>query len=144
MALEQAKCSNCGGPIGLVGSMYRCEYCKSAYFPPVQCKVNGDGTAGTSTTWSSSSTTQTSSTWSTRSSNSTSGTTWSSSTTTLPMSEEEKRAHWEWMEREQRRIEKENRHRKVEAIAEAVLMWTIVSIAGFCIVLLLNLFAGGH
>ena len=145
MALEQAKCSNCGGPIGLVGSMYRCEYCKSAYFPPVQCEVNGDGGAGTSS--SSTLTTRTSSTWSTRStrsSYSTSGTTWSSSTTTLPMSEEEKQAHWEWMEREQRRIEKENRHRKVEAIAEAVLMWTIVSIAGFCIVLLLNLFAGGH
>ena len=149
MALEQARCSNCGGPIGLVGSMYRCEYCKSAYFPPVQCEVNGDGGAGTSS--SSTLTTRTSSTWSTRStrsSYSTSGTTWSSSTTTLPMSEEEKQAHWEWMEREQRRIEKMNRRAKRDAIAETAFVSIIALVIGFIVISgltsLMSFFIGGQ
>lgn len=50
MALEQAKCSNCSGPIAMVGSMYRCEYCRSAYFPPVQCEVVSDEPEGTTST----------------------------------------------------------------------------------------------
>ena len=129
MTLEQAKCSNCGGPIGLVGSMYRCEYCTSAYFPPVQCTVNGDGEAGTTSSLSSTMTTRTSSTWSTRSTCSS----WSTMTTRL-WSSEERRAYWERVEREQQYIKKMNRRAKTRAIIETVFVSIIALVVGFVII----------
>ena len=109
MALEQAKCSNCGGPVGMVGSMLRCEYCKSAYFPPVQCEANGDGEAGTASTFSTT-TTLTSSTCS-RS--------WSTMSTRLEGDYPYPSGHHGWTQEEKRqgRIETilEERQRRIEA-----------------------------
>jgi len=40
--LEEAKCKNCSGPIVPEGGLLRCEYCKTAYFPPVTSRMESN------------------------------------------------------------------------------------------------------
>jgi hypothetical protein len=70
--MEERKCKNCGGPIIAVGSMYRCEYCESAYIPETSTSTSSSTTT-TSTTWS-----MTATSWSTT------YTSWSTMSTRMP------------------------------------------------------------
>ncbi len=102
--LEEAKCSNCGGPIALVGGFLRCEHCRSAFFVPSDsAAVSEDDGSSTSTTHTTTThTTTMSSTWSTQSS-------WSTMSTTWTRLEDYERWDREWEQREAKRKKRQAR-----------------------------------